>query len=910
MTSYTDLSQLVNDICGAYCRKLFSNDYETFCTYETTCDFCRCLESTQYECLLFFIKDVDEYGNGEYYLCYFYSVEVEDENGNKVKSFETSDSDHGIIGVITSSNGSYTFSSNSDYGLGLAYSYEYETEYYKWDIYDFTITKIDSTPKTFKLQYNVSGNAVDINFPDQRSIYAVLDPATCFSNATLTTDYFYTPYDGTPVVVTSDLYDKKDTEYTKLYKAVGEGIPIDNVTQFPHFTALLGIIDNRTDGNNKPLGTYPVYMEITSTSSDTWNGEMCTYGNSLKQTVSLNVTSNTIEFTPINGAYSTGKYSYVVYAIFLETGLVNKSGNVMDLVYPVKKPVKGTKYWYPSRSSLRFRDINENYRQFDYLYNLSGNEEILDKDTPTGYLAWADGTGSEATTLYRYCDTVSCVYNNDTGTDQINILENDVNDMNIRYISENENYGFLPIDYSSDVIEANKYFDRVYSDLNFTYDKRYPDLKYYIGTTNNIVCDSSANTISVKGGNTPWLCGLEQRDFFVSYCFQQKQGIPQITGSNSYMKPAYFGGTPITPVNGWKLEAYGDDYIDDDTIDATKLYGVGKYDIEEYLKRDTYQDTVIYIEIKIDNLDACTDSNSPTGNTVYFDTDATFGKKFYIYLLVDGSRANTSNNTVPLRLYYNKDDESGEYLYNEFTMTVNMEYTTSFTLENSNGFSIKFDSQGYGIYHITAIKPQLFFPANMRANPLIGSGYVANEIQSFTIMAVYNRTTPSVISKIRMYTNAYYLREDEYEETDYAQNLLQSIIFGANKSILTDIPEDWTVFKRIFISFVYYDSEHPISKRQFTICNEIKKEKDKDNNDVYKAKALCMYRFSNRGTQLVLCNRVIIDKKVTVTPRGIDFGYVILYRNGEKWEITLDNYWYNYFPTVNHVDILAVIGIS
>lgn len=159
-----------------------------------------------------------------------------------------------------------------------------------------------------------------------------------------------------------------------------------------------------------------------------------------------------------------------------------------------------------------------------------------------------------------------------------------------------------------------------------------------------------------------------------------------------------------------------------------------------------------------------------------------------------------------------------------------------------------------------------------------------------------------------MYSNAYYLREGEYEEADYAQNLLQSINFGETKKNITDIPVDWSVFKKIFISFVYYNDRKPNNKRLFNVCYDIKEE-----NNIYKAKALSMYRFSNKGTPLVLYNCVIIDENVLKSEDFIMFGNFTLYMHqfgGYGWSVTIDNQWYNYFPSLNSEDVLAVIGIS
>lgn len=944
---------LLSDICDAYLRPLYDHDGDEHTNIDV--DYTGCNEDmasnllSNLECLIFFVKNSDETAEHTHYLCYFYS--------NEDSSFEASpDSGKcGVLGYITkTSEDKYTFTNTNDISLNIVYDDQNTddgngnvVDYY--DNFTFTITDNDDTFSVdLKYKYDIEDMTVkSIESVTNQASLTLLDPTVAFNNAILNQSYFYDVYgtenEITRTVVCNDtLYEMKPTvgTFSKLFKSIGTNIPLSNIVDADSFSVIIVI---------QGIQSYhPVYITIdrkTSVDSDDdgivdvfeLHGTMTTYGCPLSQEVNLNynLIDNTIKFTPINGALSTNYYFYEIYALFIDPPKTMVASTVMNLLYPVKTLATGTSYMYMQASSKRMRDIDARYGQMNYLYTVASNVETITSEG-TGRGVWSDsitgdGKGpNDCNVVYRFFDTLSYSYIASGSTITTStILEGNLTetiegteytDVNIRY-NTNE-YGLLPSDSSSITdLTDRTYLTPATSDLLFngeTAANRYRDLSYFKG-----IKTGTGGGISVKDGDSGYLCTMALRDIFVSRCYDTQQKIPA-DASNSITKPVIFGGNTVYK-EGYTLTSYTSGYQPTGSDPGTANTLTSSSDFTAVITKASY-DTIIYVEIVLRNVDADT-----TDGSVYFDTAAGTTEvggvytrnRFYGYLIIDGTDG------IKVTFYYNDLSKS---------LTLTLDSTAdNFKASHTNGFAIELTNS---VIRVTNYQELL--PANMMfdsTNLPSGELKPVNELSgistpaSYNIMAVYTPNnvdppvTEEITSSICLYSNKIYLEEGEYDLTDYSDGLLAAID-ATNKTQLELTDDlDWLAYDRLYVAYTVTESTNTFKNRLFVICYHI-------NKTTKKVTQLTFHKFSNKqNAVLEECQKVIVNMTPivkyttdTVTddaafPTGevinsssCTFDITMGYDSSDGYSITYSNMWYNYLPkttsgTVNAA-IASIIGVT
>lgn len=963
---YDSTKDLVTNICKAYLRPLYNSDDIDY--NECNKDMAAYL-LTDLECLVFFVKNPYNSKPDTHYLCYFYS--------DKTEGFKYDPTyrgpNCGVLGYISKTSDNppkYTFinTGNRDLNVLIDYEYQFATDdsgntldnhSYNFDFYEGSLGLFQAKFSFYYLKDSDSFYGIDTYITNTK--LTLLDPSIAFNDADLDNGkYFYDQYklEKTKTVVCNNtLYGMKPNAETfpQLFESIGNDIPLSNVVDADRFSAIIDIVISQNyvcpvyiTINGKDTSDVVVDLDDDKNNDNviTWSGTMTTYGCPLSQEVKLtyNLTVNKIRFTPVNGALNTDWYSYEIYALFIDPPKTMVETTVMNLLYPVKTLVDGTSYMYMADASHRMRSINDRYQQMNHLYvDDSGTETITNNGVGKG--VWADsitgdGKGpNDCNVLYRFFDTLSYNYiASGTTITTSNILESDITqtieskqytDVNIRY--KTNEYGLLP----SDTTDITTPTDRTYitpatSDLLFngeTAVDRYRDLSYFKGITTGI-----NGAISVKDGDSGYLCTLVSRDIFVSRCYSEPKKIPA-DSNNSITKPVIFGGNTLYKEQGYTLLSYASSCL---PSGATKGYATPLTDSSNFttiITKDSY-DRIIYVEIVLRNVDI----DKETG-TVYFDTLAEanqlgtknyIGKPFYGYLIIDG----TDSSGIKVTFYYNN-------LSKSITLTVDSEASNFRAEDSTSKFAIELTGSTINVTNY-----QELLPANMmfKSNSLDDDNLTTiNELNnddstlpSYKIMAVYvpENEGPSrpdeIESSICLYSNKIYLEEGEYELTGYSTGLY-NIINATNKTQLEAVGNlDWLGYSRLYIVYTVTESTNTFKNRLFVICYHL-------SSTTKHVIQLTFYKFSNKvNAVLEECQNVIVDMTpvtsytdstgqqsddfptlvgdTTIATSSCTFDVTLKYDSSKSTKYTMDyiNYWYNYLPkTTGNViaSIVSIIGV-
>lgn len=981
-TEYASLDAIVADICKAYFRPLHTkstgSEYNTSLDYsDSNKDFANILNG-EGVCTIFFIKtryitenvkDAYKEQGIEYFLTYFYSKNQDNSfKYNAVSTDSTDSTGCRIIGKISiNEQGKYVFTNTGDFPkLTITYSSQQSNleEIGIVTLVNF-VFDLENETAQYSLQYYLKDENLGLSASGINTTFTPMDPNTTFGlvgtglTESARIEYFYNKYDDnqSPAVANSTIYAGK-TEgktYTCLLQSVNDTIPLDNTLISSGFSAIVVVYDEM----NYP---HSLYMKITDVSTpdnqgiSTWTGSMTEYGCPISQKVSLyyNTSNKKILFTYVNGYYENNWLGYSIDVYFITGKKIDNasSGSMLPLLYETKTLSKGDRSYYMDSASQVARGFYGSYSQFDHLYPLTTDGTVTDDTSNTVVTGYRVYNGNN--TMYRFTDTtVDCSYNNTSnGITPLNILESNLtetiedteySDVNIRYISGVGDYGLLPADITGITTSTRVYFDSALSDLIFKWDKRYCDLEYFVDNSSTTLT-MTENGMSIKGGNTPFFCTMKVRSVFVSYCFTESQMIPSVTGSASIVSPATFVGTAVTDPSDYTLVKYNAAFLTegDQTGTATIIASTDEKNIASVLTKANYKNTMVYIQIGCENVDA----DEATGK-VYFDTvaglDETTGedeegnpvttykrKKFYGYLVVYTDSSTTSGS---VKLRFVRNTSYGLEMVHEFECVVDETSTSAFKADDTNsGFSITFGENA-----ITVVGYQEFFPANMALSnsTLVGdTTSVRNTISNYVIMAVYTKgSTPSptpstTTSSISTYSNMCYLEDGEYSTSIFDSNLASLISNSHN--LIEEGQINWLKYKNLYISYIL--SATSFKSRLFTVRYTIEKN---DEDGKYYMKKVTMYKYGNKGEttleefQSVLVNRVVTieytlddetttstypeDDPASVASSILNLDIAVKY-TGDDYIIDTttipENFWYNYMSGSPSSTIISIIGVE
>lgn len=718
---------------------------------------------------------------------------------------------------------------------------------------------------------------------------------------------------------------------------IGSGIPADTFYNYDAFNIVFGSTYTVTGNGSSTYSYNLMYFKVTSKSliedgdtegkNFTIQGEFGVYGGSAFQNARIKLhigNDNKITMEPSfeNGFYCgnftasdntviTCTFSVdAIYALILDGKITDpgtdlSNSEVLGLLYPEKSVTPGKEYWYMTSASQLARDMNSAYSQFNYTYKMTGTPPAENADTDVNALCLVF-YGNNA--MYRFSDTVEYSHYSGKSVETKSILESPVTvtagsteyeNANIRFI--NDNYYLLPDSIASVPDGVTPYYTVVNSDLQFGDQQRYPDLQYFVSGNSTSVQSSvvddgnggSAVVISVKGGNTPYLCTLEERSLFVSMAYEEELDLPSYEGS--YVHPVSFKDESVID-DSLVLDKYNRSFIPDGAdLPTTATTLTNTKDTLEILKQNNSENTdfAVYLQIPLTNVDIYE-------GVAYFDTDTVTAegdqRTFYLYLIIRGFK---DENYFTIDYYYSERYNKN----NEFTASISDDkFVLTGVYFASLVITFKSDS-------ITVLNYQEFFPANMKfaSSALSSDGQtVENTITDYEIMAVYKTGTvpplATVTSSVVTYSNKCYL--EEYNPDDYNKNLF-SLLPSDKEDITEDLDVDWTLYSEIILSYVLSKSGY--KSRLFTVSYKLEKAGDK----CY-VKELTLYKFANIGETSLsdcVCQKIDMDKEVAITGSSFKADVQIKFEN-QQYELAYEDYWYNHFEGSSpNATIVSLFGI-
>ena len=226
----------------------------------------------------------------------------------------------------------------------------------------------------------------------------------------------------------------------------------------------------------------------------------------------------------------------------------------------------------------------------------------------------------------------------------------------------------------------------------------------------------------------------------------------------------------------------------------------------------------------------------------------------------------------------------------------------SFGIDDDDGDS---DDEGDLLY--TNIRNEIF-PPN------------ASNFETFNVMAVYDKieSNDPPTSTISLYTNKFYLEDDEFDDTDYSDNLLSKIGASVKLSLTLETNLNYSTYS-------YYYVSYSVKNRLFTVRYHLESAKIKD---------ITLLRFTNRANaKLEEIGKIEMDATYTETYKknGADSTYADGFDTSSlklditinfdenatspnpMYSITYENAWYNYVDGADEttsVTMLAFIGAN
>ena len=758
-------------------------------------------------------------------------------------------------------------------------------------------------------------------------------------------------------IVDTNFYGSSDNE--NILTALNSEIPLTNLGNIKEGGLLIKLKEKKVGEKG---GSPFIYLEVTDNyvteeyddtqgiyvTKNKIKGYLGTYGCPAMQIVDIEYGIENSEY------YITLNYENGVSNSYIQdySTANNKPADVeweIDKIYAIfPKAISDSENEPDLRAMIYQKSISENGKYL-YIDDINNNSDYI-TDYISDYKQFAVIQGNVSTyksgkvniyntnyTCYRF--GISSV----TGDNDITMLQcngKDPNNVVNTLIASG-----ATIDLSSYNID-NKELFYVGNSMYFKGDTRYGDLMYM-----NLEGSTFYKSSSIYNLNNNLLCTLKEVDNIVSTCSSSAFKI-MIDPEHPSRPVLYYNpnikleqyklledddninsGSLVTNIRAgpYYLKAYNESFLPTGIKlvgnNLDKITNSTNRTIGEYINQYNYQQTVMYIQFKVINVDA-------TENYVYFDSKATYNTPFYIMMVLDGTHY-VNNDDDLIRVLMKKslsDDYNSPNVFQGYSKITNQEHlimSNPANASNLDSYTLDFGEENGGAvtyYDKIIIENRgSLFPANMKFE--VGEVIYNNStttklyIQDYEIMAVYksgiddpNVKVLDLNNSIMLYTNNNYGTEiiGDFETALY--NFVCGLttspdnVFKAGESA-----KDLHEYNHLFIMYGVNETDE---KKIFTVQYDIEYTDEITVEGDYiryplKIKTITTYKYDGKSFTEISCVEINASNNYYAKCYTIYKYYYYtldIYVDVLQNKITIyNNKWYNAITNVSKINCYAIV---